>query len=98
MVASGLTLDLLTTPSRGPAAVAHLPLRAAAVSPSRLSRREVAVLRLVAMGRSNKEIAVELGISHKTVRNHMSAVFFKSGVNNRTEAVLYALRSGFFRV
>lgn len=54
------------------------------------------MLRLVAMGRSNKEIAIELGISDKTVRNHMSAVFFKSGASNRTQAVLHAMRSGFF--
>lgn len=98
MVVSDLTWIFPTTPSRGPAAVAHLPLRAAAVAPSRLSKREVTVLQLVAMGRSNKEIAVELGISHKTVRNHMSAVFIKSGASNRTEAVLYALRSGFLEI
>lgn len=64
----------------------------------KLANREVMVLRLVASGLSNKEIARQLGISHKTVRNHMSAVFFKLGVNNRTQAVLYAVRSGFFSV
>lgn len=64
----------------------------------KLATREIAVLRLVAGGLSNKEIAIELGISQKTVRNHMSAVFSKLGVSNRTGAVLYAMRSGFFSV
>jgi DNA-binding NarL/FixJ family response regulator len=64
----------------------------------KLANREVAVLQLVATGRTNKEIATELGISHSTVCNHMSAVFFKLGVGNRTQAVLYAVRSGLFSV
>lgn len=59
-----------------------------------LSRRELNVLRQVASGLSNKQIAFRLGISDKTVRNHMSKVFTKLGAKNRTEAVMNAIRAG----
>ena len=96
-MASSLAGDPATTPSQGPAAAAHLPLRTAAESPTgvrKLANREIAVLRLVATGLSNKAIANQLGITQKTVRNHMSAVFFKLGVSNRTAAALYMLSAG----
>jgi DNA-binding NarL/FixJ family response regulator len=60
----------------------------------RLTRRERHVLAHVAQGLSNKEIAVRLGLSEKTVRNHLSRVFVKLEARNRTEAVMTALRSG----
>jgi DNA-binding NarL/FixJ family response regulator len=61
---------------------------------SLLSRRELHVLRQVAGGLSNKQIARHLGISEKTVRNHLSRAFNKLGATNRTEAVLSAIRRG----
>lgn len=61
---------------------------------SLLSRRELHVLRQVAAGLSNKQIARHLGISEKTVRNHLSRAFNKLGATNRTEAVLSAIRRG----
>jgi len=59
-----------------------------------LSIRELNVLRQVAAGLSNKQIARTLGISEKTVRNHLTRVFSKLGATNRTEAVISAIRTG----
>jgi NarL family two-component system response regulator LiaR len=62
--------------------------------PSELSEREVQILKLVAQGRTNQEIADHLGLSEKTVRNRLSEIFQKLHLNNRTQAALYALREG----
>ena len=59
-----------------------------------LSERELDVLNQVASGLSNKQIARRLGISDKTVRNHLSRAFNKLRAGNRTEAVLNAMRMG----
>jgi pimeloyl-ACP methyl ester carboxylesterase/DNA-binding CsgD family transcriptional regulator len=59
-----------------------------------LSSREVEVLRLVAAGRSNQQIADELVISQNTVIRHVSNIFAKTGVANRAEAASYAHRNG----
>jgi NarL family two-component system response regulator LiaR len=59
-----------------------------------LSEREVQILRLVAQGYTNLEIASELSLSEKTVRNRLSDIFQKLHLNNRTQAALYALREG----
>jgi DNA-binding CsgD family transcriptional regulator len=59
-----------------------------------LSKREVQVLRHVASGMSNKEIARLLAISRRTVRNHLSNVFRKLNASNRTQAVINAMRTG----
>jgi DNA-binding NarL/FixJ family response regulator len=60
--------------------------------PDALSHREADVLRLVAEGHANKVIALRLGISEKTVKNHLSTVFQKIGVSDRTQAALWAHR------
>jgi len=59
-----------------------------------LSERELEILRLVATGASNKEIAAKLFISPNTVKVHLSNIFSKINVVSRTEATLYAIRSG----
>ncbi len=59
-----------------------------------LSEREVQILRLVAQGYTNLEIAAELSLSEKTVRNRLSEIFQKLHLNNRTQAALYAIREG----
>ncbi len=59
-----------------------------------LSDREMEVLVCVVRGMSNKEIASMLGISHQTVKNHVTAVLRKFGVEDRTQAVVYALKRG----
>lgn len=61
---------------------------------SPLSGREMEILRLVVAGMSNKEIAYALGISHQTVKNHITALLSKLGVADRTQAAVYALRRG----
>jgi len=59
-----------------------------------LTDREVQILRLLAQGATNQEIADELGISEKTVRNRLSEIFAKLHLNNRTQAALFAIREG----
>ena len=61
---------------------------------STLSAREMNVLRLVARGLANKEIAAELGISTHTVKYHVAAVLEKLGARSRTEAVSLGVRRG----
>ena len=63
-------------------------------SPDGLSQREVEVLRLVAAGKSNREIADALCISLNTVATHVRNILTKTGTANRTEAAAYALRHG----
>jgi DNA-binding NarL/FixJ family response regulator len=63
-----------------------------------LTDREMEVLRLVGEGSSNKEIARLLSISEKTVKNHISNIFSKLHVCDRTQAVLYAIRKGWVKV
>ena len=62
--------------------------------PEPLTERELEVLRLLARGRQNKEIAGELVISERTVKFHVSAILAKLGVGNRTEAVSKAAQLG----
>jgi NarL family two-component system response regulator LiaR len=59
-----------------------------------LTEREVAVLRLIAQGQSNQEIAAALGIGEGTVRVHVSNILSKLHLASRTQAALYALREG----
>jgi DNA-binding NarL/FixJ family response regulator len=62
--------------------------------PAGLSAREVQVLRLVAGGMSNRRIAKELALSEKTVANHLTNIFNKTGVDNRASATAFAVRRG----
>jgi DNA-binding NarL/FixJ family response regulator len=59
-----------------------------------LTRREAEVLKLIAVGRSNKRIAFELGISEKTVKTHVGHLLAKLDVADRTQAALLAVREG----
>jgi DNA-binding NarL/FixJ family response regulator len=63
-----------------------------------LSPRELEVLELIAAGHTNKEIATELDISNQTVKNHVSSILRKLAVNDRTQAVVYAMRRGWIKV
>lgn len=60
----------------------------------RLTERELEVIKALAHGKSNKEIAQTLGISEKTVRNHTSNIYKKLHIFDRTQAVIYAIREG----
>ena len=62
--------------------------------PERLTRREREVLELIVGGRSNKRIALELGISEKTVKTHVGHLLAKLGVTDRTQAALMAVEEG----
>jgi two-component system, NarL family, response regulator LiaR len=62
--------------------------------PERLTRRERDVLALIARGRANKRIALELGISEKTVKTHVGHLLAKLGVSDRTQAALLAVQEG----
>jgi two-component system, NarL family, response regulator LiaR len=80
-----------------PAAAARLVEAIAQDGPSpreRLTAREREVLELIAHGRSNKRIALELEISEKTVKAHVGRVLAKLGVADRTQAALLAVREG----
>jgi DNA-binding NarL/FixJ family response regulator len=68
------------------------------VTSVRLTRRELAVLRLVAVGNSNREIGEALGISDGTVKIHVTHLFAKLDVTSRTEAISTALRRGLVQI
>src|SRR5262249_24805225 len=72
--------------------LAHPPGRPPTSEP--LTEREVEVLRLIAYGESNHEIAAALGISEATVSKHVSHILSKLQLASRTQAALYALREG----
>ena len=63
-------------------------------SPEALTERETDVLRLLAQGKANKEIAAALSIGEKTVKTHVSNILTKLGVRSRTQAALYAAQIG----
>jgi DNA-binding NarL/FixJ family response regulator len=100
LVKSALRKDLINTirtvhlggKSISPEAAAEL---ASHVSDDALSEREVEVLRQVAAGTSNKEIAHTLGVTEATVKSHMKNVMEKLGANDRAHAVTIAIRRGF---
>ena len=62
-----------------------------------LSPREVQILDNIAQGMTNKEVAYALAISEQTVKNHMSSILRKLSVNDRTQAVVYAIRQGWIK-
>ncbi|MER5323957.1 response regulator transcription factor [Streptosporangium roseum] len=78
---------MLSVPALAPA-----PAAGRYVAP--LTDRELEVLTLIASGRSNREIARELAVAEKTVKTHVSNVLMKLGVQDRTQAALYAVRNG----
>jgi DNA-binding NarL/FixJ family response regulator len=67
-------------------------------NPEKLTERETEVLRLLAIGKSNKEIALAMRIGETTVKTHVSNILAKLGVPSRTQAALYAVRIGLVSV
>ena len=67
---------------------------ARAAHPAGLTDREVEVLRLIARGHANKQVASELGISPKTVGRHIEHIYAKAGVSTRAGATLFAMEQG----
>jgi DNA-binding CsgD family transcriptional regulator len=88
---------LLTAGGTGGAQVPTAPPAGpgrAGTPPFGLSRREAEVLRLLAAGRSNQQIAVALYLSPRTVQRHVANAYLKIGAHNKAEATAYALRHG----
>jgi len=77
-----------------PEAAAALATGPGGGAPTPLTEREREVLALIAAGRSNREIAKSLAVAEKTVKTHVSNVLMKLGVQDRTQAALYAVRHG----
>ena len=63
-----------------------------------LTRRELQVLKLLAVGKYNKEVAEELEISERTVKNHVSNIFKKIHVTDRTQAAVFAIRNNLITI
>jgi DNA-binding NarL/FixJ family response regulator len=79
----------------------ELPLRAASAAtngphPGILSRREIEVLRLVAAGRSSREIGDELVLSVRTVERHIANIYLKTETHGRAQVAVYARERGLF--
>lgn len=65
---------------------------------SELTRREIDVLKMIASGSFNKEIASTLNISERTVKNHVSNIFKKIEVSDRTQAAVFAIKNGIISI
>lgn len=94
---SGPALAVLRGESPGNGQASTSTSRASAdagtgVGATRLSPRQVEVMELVAQGRTNQQIATELFLAEKTVKNHINAIFAELGVQSRAEAVVFWLR------
>lgn len=83
-----------TAAARVVRAIADGAAPAVPLAPERLTKREHEVLTLIAQGRSNKRIALELEISEKTVKAHVGHLLAKLGVADRTQAALLAVQHG----
>jgi len=95
-VAAGGTLIRPAVTERVLRGLEHVRLEFESLSPpDRLTRRELEILRLMAGGYSNREIADALGTAEGTVKNHASNILSKLGVRDRTRAVLKALELGY---
>jgi NarL family two-component system response regulator LiaR len=70
------------------------PMTEPAAAPDALTPRELQVLRLIARGMSNRELALKLEISEKTVKTHVSNILGKLHLDDRTQAAIYALKHG----
>jgi DNA-binding NarL/FixJ family response regulator len=95
---ASVMLDALKLASSQAAAAAARPIEAQHQNTGNesLTPRQLAVLRHLAVGKSNKEIARALGIQEITVKVHLQAIFARIGVTNRTQAAMHAERAGWF--
>ena len=92
--ANGESLISPAIARRCSAAAGGEPRCARGGEPLGLSDREMQVLRLIASGNDNAQIAAELHISPKTVKNHISNILMKLQIENRIQAAVFAVRSG----
>jgi DNA-binding NarL/FixJ family response regulator len=75
-------------------AAGHVPARVRTENPAGLSEREVEVLRLICLGRTNRQMAAVLRIAEKTVGHHVEHVYNKIGRSTRAGAALFAMEHG----
>ena len=87
-------VEAIEAVARGETRFPEVTLRALRDAPRRPSERELGAIRLLARGASNDEIAVNLGISIKTVESHLRRLFGRYGVLSRTELAMLAVREG----
>ena len=98
------TPDLLAAIRKVHAGSTHVSERAAlrlaerAIAGAALSPREIEVLKLIASGKSNKEIATQLFVSEGTVKTHVLNIHHKLGVDDRTQAVVVAIKRGILQI
>ncbi len=93
-VVASLTAPNMGAATRLPQATPHLPASAAPMKHVDLTQREIEVLRLIAQGATNREIAEALVISEGTVKNHISNILSRLALRDRTQAALYAREVG----
>jgi NarL family two-component system response regulator LiaR len=86
--------EVLIDPSVAARLVEAIAQPAGQPPPERLTPREREVLALIGKGLSNKRIAIELGLSEKTIKTHVSHLLAKLGVQDRTQAAVHAVRAG----
>ena len=86
--------EVLIDPSVAARLVEAIAQPAGEPPPERLTPREREVLALIGKGLSNKRIAIELGLSEKTIKTHVSHLLAKLGVQDRTQAAVHAVRAG----
>ena len=103
LLKSMLRSELIATIRKVHAGQQHIPPEIAAemaayFAADALTAREIDVLRLVALGNSNRRVAAELGIAEETVKAHMSGLLAKLGANDRTHAVTIAIRRGIIEI
>ena len=79
-------------------ALQQKPSEEAAAFMAQLTSREIEILNYMAQGYLNKQIAFELGISESTIKSHVSAILSKLNANDRTEAVVIAIKHGLISV
>ena len=94
LLGAGGAVEVEDVPGWGTLLRADLPYLRADAEPSPLTPREDQVLRLLAAGLSDREVAARLGISPKTVEKHVGAVLRKTGAASRTAAAVRALQRG----
>ncbi len=90
----GTPTDASIVPIIAPDPPAPPPPQPQATAPGGLTERETAILRLVAEGRSNREIGATLGITVRTAERHVSNIYTKIGIGSRAEAAAFAIRHG----
>ena len=92
--AAGETVRLPSLPDLFPAEARQIADAGKGEVMAALTPRELEVLKLIAVGRENREIAEALRIEEKTVKNHINSIYSKLGISNRRQAILYVLDTG----